>query len=181
MGCWNNDFNGRRKGHSHTPLPDIVRRPAAAALFDFAGLAKGAQMPLHRRRAHGRAELGDLRLGEPADPRPDGVANGIERGEGDQGHTLLKVPVCRDSRARQVLDKGHRIVLSLVPSVLRRLQSIVIVFLRFGDLSPPAKYTAQSQPHFVESEAGYDLYPSWIMMPKERNGYKLLPFQAAGT
>ncbi len=33
-------------------LANIIRRPAAAALLDLAGLAKGAQVPLHRRRAH---------------------------------------------------------------------------------------------------------------------------------
>ena len=91
-------------------------------------------MPLHRRCAHGGAELGDLRLGELADPRPDGVANGIEGGGGDQGHALLEIPVRRDDRAQQVLDKGHGVVLTVVPSALRRLQSVVIVFLRLGDL-----------------------------------------------
>ena len=91
-------------------------------------------MPLHRRRAHGWAELGYLRLGELADPRPDGVANGIDGRGGDYSHTLLEVPVCRNDCAQQVLDKGHRVVLTVVPSALRRLQSVVVVFLRLGDL-----------------------------------------------
>lgn len=109
-----------KKSPSH-PLPDIVRRPAAAALFYLTRLAKGAQVPLHRRRAHRGAQFGDLRLGEFADPRSNGVANGIEGGGSDQGHALLEVPVCRDDRAQQILDKGHRVVLPVVPAALRRL------------------------------------------------------------
>ena len=122
-----------KKSPSH-PLPDIVRRSAAAALFNLSCLTKGAQVPLHRRSAHGWAELGDLRLGEFADPRPNGVANGIDGGGGDYSHTLLEVPVRRNDCAQQIFDKGHRVVLPVVPSALRRLQSVIVVFLRLGNL-----------------------------------------------
>ena len=74
-------------------------------------------------------------LGELSDPAQNGLSDHIDGGEFffHDGESVLKILVCGKDRTKQILDKGHHVFRSLVPTLLRSAERIVVKVLIFGD------------------------------------------------